>query len=416
MGFLKPQNLLLPLLLISFMATGIPVMQPVFWLNARWPIIGLVAILVAVSRFPSTVTRPMLVTFTLYAGWCVATTLWSEQPRLTISKSAAMVLVSLAGLRAGHLWQIRHETTRALDFLWPSAILSLFASFGGDAAVQSEGLGMLTGSTAGSNFLGFVVATSIPLVLWKIHTETGNKRLVWAGLLLASFYILYLTVSRGSYLVALGAISGTLLSRHLGRSTTAALFLGWTLLLLVLVAPAAADRVFQRNVVKSPISGGVLDSRQDNWNESYAAAQNGGWFGVGYGVSTGVDVEGGLALMFTRAYGREKGNSQFAIVEETGVIGLSLYVVLVVLLMRRLIIGTMAATGSQRILLGIITGTLLGMIMQSIVEAWWDGPGSTEFCYFWVMAGAGLAIVKTMAKQQTIRFRQSVVQSKLRRA
>jgi hypothetical protein len=64
-------------------------------------------------------------------------------------------------------------------------------------------------------------------------------------------------------------------------------------------------------------------------------------------------------------------------------------------LFRRLAGGLIHSRGHDKVLLGLITGTLAGMVLQSIVEAWWVGPGSPEFIYFWVMAGVGLALVKS---------------------
>ena len=71
----------------------------------------------------------------------------------------------------------------------------------------------------------------------------------------------------------------------------------------------------------------IIYSRQSAWDVSWNMAKQGGWFGAGYGVS--VDrgsFRGGLTAV---GYGREKGNTQLAIMEETGIVGLAIHVLIV---------------------------------------------------------------------------------------
>ena len=48
-----------------------------------------------------------------------------------------------------------------------------------------------------------------------------------------------------------------------------------------------------------------------------------------------------------------------------------------------------------KVLIGMIAGTFLRMLVQSIFEAWWTSPGSYENMYIWILLGVtrGLEII-----------------------
>ena len=96
--------------------------------------------------------------------------------------------------------------------------------------------------------------------------------------------------------------------------------------LLVLTYAISGSRVFDRfydNFVQKR-STEITSSREEQMLDSWEAAKQGGVFGAGFGVSIGVSRYWDEGSSFSSA-SREKGNSLFAIVEETGVIGLFFY-------------------------------------------------------------------------------------------
>jgi len=96
------------------------------------------------------------------------------------------------------------------------------------------------------------------------------------------------------------------------------------------------------------------------------------------------------------SYGREKGNSQLAIVEETGLVGLGLYGILLITLFTPLISAHLREKSRDgKVILGLITGALAGLTLESVFEAWWVAPGSAESAYFWSLAGVGLGIARS---------------------
>src|SRR5690606_12721979 len=91
-----------------------------------------------------------------------------------------------------------------------------------------------------------------------------------------------------------------------------------------IIAPQIQEGVYTRLVIKGTSGDDIFYSRRGPWETSYRAALEGGWVGLGYGVAAGHDsFTGGLSTGGT--YGREKGNSQLAVWEELGLIGLAFY-------------------------------------------------------------------------------------------
>ncbi|MCZ7612765.1 MAG: hypothetical protein M5T52_04270 [Ignavibacteriaceae bacterium] len=73
------------------------------------------------------------------------------------------------------------------------------------------------------------------------------------------------------------------------------------------------------------------------WEPSYRAAQNGGLTGLGYGMSDPNIKPGSLGDHYEgERFVREKGNSVLALVEETGVVGLVLFLLPIIYLLRKL--------------------------------------------------------------------------------
>ena len=128
--------------------------------------------------------------------------------------------------------------------------------------------------------------------------------------------------------------------------------------------------------------GKILGRRMILWEPSFEAAKLGGVFGLGYGVSapdiktpilTGSHYENGR-------YIREKGNSFLAIIEETGLIGLILFLLPMIWIIRKFIIYNSQFTIKENFrsnsTLYIVHCTLLAMFVHAQFEAWWVGVGS----------------------------------------
>ena len=121
--------------------------------------------------------------------------------------------------------------------------------------------------------------------------------------------------------------------------------------------------------------------------------------GGGYGVTIGQD-EFVLDNLNAANYGREKANSQLGIIEETGIIGIALYLTLLFVYFSKSIRfwRSLKPSDSRKVLMGIVLGTMLGMIAVSVFEAWWDAPASNESVYFWTLFGISLGLMRTIKR------------------
>jgi hypothetical protein len=132
-----------------------------------------------------------------------------------------------------------------------------------------------------------------------------------------------------------------------------------------------------------------LHSREDVWRLSFDNAIKGGVFGAGFAVTIG-DTDFKLASQ--KRYGREKGNSQLAILEETGAIGLLLSSMVIILFYIHSFFYYVRLRGDDKVIMGLVLGSISGLLMESIVEAWWDSLGPEVIC-FWMLVGVVFGMI-----------------------
>lgn len=273
-------------------------------------------------------------------------------------------------------------------------------SGGASAALYSgqRQLELYQGLTDNPNMLGSLIVMGLPFWLWgayKFRMKPPQKW-IWIALVVIAIGLLARTYSRSSMLTA-GMIGiGFCLSLKLRRTGFTLVCIAAALLFVVALSPAITNTAYTDYILKgTEETNGVLFSRRDIWAKSYENAKAGGWLGAGFGVTVGdTKFGGGLTAV---GYGREKGNAQLAIIEETGIIGFGLYLILFLTLFTRLILAHKREKNSDlKVILGIITGSLAGFTVMSVFEAWWVAPGSAESAYFWTVAGVGLGLARRM--------------------
>ncbi len=409
-----PKDFLFPLAVFAFIGLTVQYVGIVFTPSTRWAFVALLMLYQLVrGRFLSGLRSPFGAALAAYCGWCVLTSLWSEAPLLSLEKVTAFLLVALTFLSAGHRWARERGVLGALSYLAPVTAVALFAGLAGGASVPGgtqQELELYQGLTDNPNMMGGLVVMALPFLLWNAyrHRAKPQARWVWFGLVAIAAALLLRTHSRAAMLNAGMLAIGLFLSFKLSRTA----FIGLLIMGAMLVATAAGtpliDSMYNDYITKgtapeeyvveynnkfgTELRGGILFSRQMVWQQSYDNAVAGGWFGAGYGVTVGdTSFQGGLTAV---GYGREKGNTQLAIVEETGVVGLVLYSILLATLFRLLISAYLReSSGDMKVALGILTGCLAGFTLMSVFEAWWVAPGSPEAAYFWALAGVGLGLV-----------------------
>src|SRR5262249_40536412 len=131
-----------------------------------------------------------------------------------------------------------------------------------------------------------------------------------------------------------------------GRRVAMAVLLVFVVGAISVAAPELQQGVYQRVIVKNTRGDDAFFSRRATWEKTYDAAKEGGVLGVGYGVSAGFsDYSFGLT---SNTYGREKGNAQLAIWEETGLVGLALYAIFLLALFQELLVGLLRTPGPDQ--------------------------------------------------------------------
>ena len=226
-----------------------------------------------------------------------------------------------------------------------------------------------------------------------IDTRKDRWRLILWVLVVLLCVIAFWARSRASLLIIVFTAIGLLLG--VGLRKQALLIIAGSLLVLFVAAlfPDLIDYI-ESAVVRKGISEdqGVFHSRWQVWEESLALGIKGGWIGGGYGVTIGAPWFGESSFTAI-GYGREKANSQFAIMEELGIVGLVAYAVFLFSLFGLILTSFRRARDTKlRVNLGIVSGALAGFVLNSAFEAWWVAPGSAEAPFFWGLVGVGVGL------------------------
>ncbi|EKD55404.1 MAG: hypothetical protein ACD_60C00010G0014 [uncultured bacterium] len=402
--FSRFKFLILPLALLGMVGNTMTFLNKWCTGNTRWLIIGLLAtnFILKAKLFRYFDAKFALILF-LYLMWCLLSAFWSDVPFLSFMKSGILIILSVTLIRSGIEWIRIKSLYNALDYLWMLAFATLIAGFVGKYGYSQEMVNDFNGTSIaefqglvrGANMFGALTAMSFPFFLWRTYLAFVDKKiyLFWFFLTVSCFLFLMLSFSRSAILFFLGTFLFFLMSIDINKKFQLFLVVIIIALGTVIIFPtyinALADVVVthiykgQTNYTRS-----LFSTRITTWQQSLEGAEEGGWMGLGYGVSFGQTNFKLTEDLKSYLYGREKGNSQLGIMEETGKIGLIFYLFLLCGMEAKLFkLFINAQNSDQRTLIGILMGTFNGMIMHSLFEAWWSSPGSPESIYFWTLIG-----------------------------
>jgi O-antigen ligase len=342
----------------------------------------------------------------LYVIWCFLSSFWSLVPTLSFVKAIILFIVSFSFITAGIEWVKSRPIQHSIDYLWFLAtytiLLGVLGLFTGGSYVHSTGdIRVYKGLLDQSNLFGSILLMSMPYLFWKTYSNWHQfkRRLVYLTMTALAIYFLVLTVSRASILGALIFLLFFLLS--LPRSSKMIMLILTTVIainFMVFTDNSAFVEKLNHYMYKGQANQKLLMSRLGMWEITYKGAVEGGWTGLGYGASLGHENNDLTKRLNNNTYiGTEKSNVPLAIVEETGLVGLVFYyaMILVVLYkLLRLFLSTKVA--GVKVLIGIITGIIFGMLAHSFFEDWWSAASAPESMYFWLLIGIvrGLEIAR----------------------
>jgi O-antigen ligase len=398
-----PVAYLMPLTVFAFSAPAVNYTNYVFTTNTRWLVLAALATVIALRQDIFAIFQSATGTAALaYAGWCVSTVLWSQVPMLSLMKSGSLMVLVVAMFAAGQHWLRLVPLKSAVDYSLPMAGLALFSGLAGQVSIAAQvelGTGVIAfmGLTTNPNMFASILAMGLPVLLWGSYRawRQGRPFSLWTAGLLAVLGFLIATYSRASMLTAVIILLGFAMAPSTRHRISIAAAGVVAAIVIVVVTPNVDEHAalyFRKG------GSSILYSREQVWSESYAMAKAGGVFGAGYGVTAG---ETSFEVSLTSfGYGREKGNSQLAICEETGLVGLGLYAMFLLTAALSFLRGMrLARDRDTKVMLGIMIGAWGGMTANSVFEAWWVAPGSPEAVWFWSLTGVLAACVERIGRE-----------------
>ena len=388
-------------MIVGFIGQQTPLVASIISINARWL---LLFVLTSYIFFSGNLLRGLnfwlKAVLILYLSWCVLTLFWSDIPTLSCLKSVAMVFVSVILASSGLLWVNYFSWQKSLNWLFFLLAITLFIGLlgrGHESSInQLNEFDAYQGLTNNTNYFGSLQAMILPLLLWQIYINwhQRKKKFFWGTLLVLAIFFLIQSYSRASMLIAVCITVFFILSIDLKRKVVVG-----SLLVFFIVMILSGFSLSMNHLIYKNHDNDLLKTRRDVWSDSYSQAILGGWTGGGFGVTIG-ETRFGFTNLGSVGYGREKSNSQLAIVEETGLIGFGLYCLLLVVLLKKTIGCYLKLRGHEKVMMGLVLGALIGLLVQSFFEAWWDAPGSPEAIYFWTLFGIAAGLMRSLNRNR----------------
>lgn len=394
------QNWAAPLILLAFTGQTVNYFNVFFNSTTRWLVLLFVLLIVISDRFVSPMLRMYPLRLSLvYALWAMFTYFWSESPLLSIMKGMALFLVIYGASGIGFIWARKSTLKSALNAMLPMVFMVLCSGVLGLNTIEKNnaenGLIMYQGLTNNANMYGSLCAMSLPFSLWKYENMVKSKqRLFWACVCIYFAVNAFVSNSRAAMIVMVFTFIGLNIGKSISQKIVLLRIAIFVSLLIGMFLSQSIVKSFNTIITKGSTNQSITASREIIWEESYDQAVKGGFFGGGCGVTIGSDTvfEGGAA---SSSYGREKGNTQLAIIEETGLIGLGLYLLstfmIIVAVSKR---WQTSRNVDENKLQGLMIGLLIGLFINSIFEAWYVAPAAPESIYYWFVVGLSLGLIK----------------------
>jgi hypothetical protein len=431
--------------------TGDSDSRPVFTLFRRGKQAGMTVAKIDIKHFPSPIFPLPFLLFLLPGIWFLSTSLWSSYPEVSAARALYFILISTGCISAGVLW-IRYSGKDILDFLLPANILivllclfSIITNIPADSWTAGHGKGFI-GFFGHQNLLASVLLFTLPVVFNRVvilaksrirNVESSDsRRTSFAGMTLksdssfrrspesestfnylllnaytllftANLLLIILTYSRSAILSFIfGGILFLLLNKN-WKIISYSFITAAVLAMIIYLTPSLnqfADKIIKKDFPE------VYSSRMWMWEPSYKAALEGGLIGLGYGISHPEIRSGEYSDHFENGrLIREKGNSTLALIEETGLIGLMLFLIPIFIIVilsvtkdlskkrffSRLGGIRMTTDHSQlptclpvgKATHNLLTAALAAFILHSQFEAWWIGVGSVQLPLFFIYLG-----------------------------
>lgn len=404
-------EILLPLTVVFSICGGMHFLEVIESNNLRWLLLFfLFSYLFLNKKLLIYIDQYVVFFLLLYCVWCISTTLWSEVPTLSFSKSVIFAINAIIMISAGSLWVIKYGYKNSLNWMLLMLIVEMVSGLsGGISGIQKydAAINLYSGLYGNANTFGFFMGILSPLIFFRLYQSKKNKylRLIYGALLVLDVYFVLASYSRSAVIILICVLSFFIFSLPVSKKILITCLILSTISIIFLMLPASyLTSIIMERIDKSaagltnPSAVVALSSRTEKWQKSYAQAMKGGMIGGGFAVTIG-DQEFSTKDFFRIGYGREKSNAQLAIMEETGIIGLMLYGILLISIFISIFPAYFRLQNDKKIAAGVALGAIIGLLLESVVEAWWNSAIGAEMICFWLFIGVIYGIIYTEKKE-----------------
>lgn len=253
-------------------------------------------------------------------------------------------------------------------------ILALLTGLGGENYAQ----GSFRGLSGNSNSLGSILAVTLPFFvcpfIYRRRTPNTHAWLL-AALALGSGFMLSQSWSRAS----IAAFSGGLLTvwwmHPRNRLTRYMAATGMVVLMFMVFSPYAGDR-FEHWLYKGQENESLLTARAEQWRLGITAFQESPLLGSGFGITSNREETWSLDSFETLK--NEQGSSFFAILGQTGLMGVVPFYAAVLIV---LIGSTRFARAVKDPWLTGVVSSCWAAFLNSFFEGWMAAPSSGLFWF-----------------------------------
>jgi hypothetical protein len=342
----------------------------------------------------------IVLSFIMFGLWALITSFWSSDQITTMYRSLFFILLLIGSFIAGRyltkfkIHQIGYFFLFINLLIVSSNLLSFIIGIP-DLPIKGAKYFGFMGFTNHPNKLGQYIFLTFPFALFSIYylrelfKEKRGYLIVLAVLLiLSNFYVLWLSKSRAS----MGALIMfifvfVIFSINLKKIFTIVVP---TIVSLALIIGLSSNLTkYINNFIFKNDSSNIFSSREYLINASYKSALDGGIFGLGYGISSEKYVAKEFGDFRTTEYfQREKTVSLFAIIEETGIVGMFLFLSGVIAVLVHNFKLLQAHKNSNYFHFYLFTFSfLLALNVYAQIESWWIGIGSVPLPLFFILSG-----------------------------
>ena len=322
----------------------------------------------------------LLSLFFLYPIYSTLTWAWSVYPVSSLLKGFNTIFVTAGILSIVILWSNYVKESYflivlpAFILLIASNLVSLVSGFPGDAWTIGHGLGF-AGLFGHQNALATTILFTLPALFYFLDQKLQGKKhkFLFYSLAVLSLLLISLSYSRAClFVIFCSVIIFLVLTRSVKYLAVIGSVIGVVFLLMLLI-PKVNEVVFY---LAEKQSGSIFANRTVLWNSSFEAAKEGAFWGLGLGVGDLNKYYSELPQMKEgERFYREKGNMFLALIEETGVLGFILFLIPVIIVLKRL--------REKPIIYEklILFCAIIACLLQCQFEAW-NGAGNTLMQFF----------------------------------